>query len=97
MSIDILIARGVRQGVPLSALLYVIMAEVLGSLTRSNKDINGITVKNIEQKFLQYAEDTQIIVTNEKSINEVFQQLMLFEDATGAKLYFICLISTSLV
>ena len=85
LSDDILIARGVRQGDPLSALLYVTIAEVLGNLIRSNKDNNGITINNIEQKILQYADDTQIIVTNDKSINEVFQQLRLFEDATGAK------------
>ena len=60
---DILIARGVRQGDPLSALLYVIIAEVLGNLTRSNIDINEITINSIEQKILQYADDTQIIVT----------------------------------
>ena len=69
MSDDILIARGVWQGDPLSALL----------------NVNGVTINNIEQKILQYADETQIIVTNEKSINEIFQQLMLFEDATGAK------------
>ena len=84
MSDDILIARGVRQGDPLSALLYVTIAEVLRNLIRSNKDINGITINSIEQKILQYAEDSQIIVTNDKSINEVFQQLRLYEDATGA-------------
>ena len=54
---DILIARRV-----------FIIAEVLGSLIRSNKDINGITINDIEQKILQYADDTQIIVTNDKSI-----------------------------
>ena len=83
LSDDILIAWGVRQGDPLSALLYVIIAEVLGNLIRSNKDINGITINSIEQKILQYADDTQIIVTNDKSINDVFQQLRLNEDATG--------------
>ena len=35
--------------------------------------------------MLQYADDIQIIVTNDKSINEVLQQLRLSEDATGAK------------
>ena len=88
LSDDILIARGVRQGDPLSALLYVIIAEVLGNLIRSNKDINGITINSIEQKILQYADDTQIIVTNDKSINEVFQQLRLYEDATGQRLMY---------
>ena len=85
MADDILIARGVRQGDTLSALQCVIIAEVLGNLIRSNKDINGITINSVEQKILQHADDTQIIVTNDKSMNEVFQQLRLYEDATRAK------------
>ena len=85
MSDGILIARGVRQGDPMSALRYVIIAEVLENLIRSSKNINEITINNMEQRILQYEDDTQIIVTNDKSINEVFQQLRLFQDATGAK------------
>ena len=88
LSDDILIVRGVRQGDPLSALLYVIIAEVLGNLIRSNKDINGIAINSIEQKILQYGDDIQIIVTTDKSINEVFQQLRLYEDATGQRLMY---------
>ena len=57
---EILITRGVRQGDPPSALLYIIVAEVLRNLIRTNKDIKGITIKEIEQKILQYADDTQI-------------------------------------
>ena len=68
----------------MSALLYVIIAEVLGNLIRSNKYIMEPQLRT-EQKILQYADDTQIIVTNDKSIHEVSQQLRLFEDATGAK------------
>ena len=56
-----------------------------GSLIQSNKNINRITINNTEQNILQYADKTQIIVTNDKSINEVFQQLRLFKGATGAK------------
>ena len=82
---EILITRGVRQGDPLSALLYIIVAEVLGNLIRTNKDIKGITIKEIEQKILQYADDTQILVTNDESIAEVFRQLKEYELATGAK------------
>ena len=83
---EIEITRGVRQGDPLSALLYVIIAEVLGNQIRSNQNINGVTIRNIQQKILQYADDTQIIVSDNSSIAEVFKQLRLYDEATGAKI-----------
>ena len=83
---EIEITRGVRQGDPLSALLYVIIAEVLGNQIRSNQNISGVTIRNIQQKILQYADDTQIIVSDNSSIAEVFKQLRLYEEATGAKI-----------
>ena len=83
---EIEITRGVCQGDPLSALLYVIIAEVLGNQIRSNQNISGVTIRNIQQKILQYADDTQIIVSDNSSIAEVFKQLRLYEEATGAKI-----------
>ena len=77
--------RKLRQGDPLRALLYIIVAEVLGNLIRTNKDIKGITIKEIEHKILQYADDTQIVVTNDESIPKVFRELKEYELATGAK------------
>ena len=83
---EIEITRGVRQEDPLSARLYVILAEVLGNQIRSNQSISGITIRNIEQKILQYADDTQIIVSSSSSKTEIFKQLRLYEEATGAKI-----------
>ena len=77
---------GVRQGDPLSALFYVIIAEVLGNQITSNQNIIGVTIRSIEQKILQYADYTKIMVSNNSSINEVFKQLRLYEEATGAKI-----------
>ena len=62
------------------------IAEVLGNQIRSNQNISGVTISNIEQKILQYADDTQIMVSNNSSINEVFKQLRLYEEATGSKI-----------
>ena len=83
---EIEITRGVRQGDPLSAQLYVIITEVLGNQIRSNQNISGVTIRNIEQKIFQDADDMQIIVSNNSSINEAFKQLRLYEEATGGKI-----------
>ena len=83
---DIDISRGVRQGDPLSALLYVLIAEVLGNQIRSNQNIKGITIRDTEQKILLYADDTQIFVTNDSSVKETFKELEKYEKATGAKI-----------
>ena len=53
---------------------------------KSNQNISGVTIRNIEQKILHYADDTQIIVSNNSSKTEVFKQLRLYEEATGAKI-----------
>ena len=68
-------------------LLYVIIAEVLGNQIRSNQNISGVIIRNIEQKTLQYPDDTQIIVSNNSSVTEVVKQLSLYEEATGAKIH----------
>ena len=43
---EIEITRGVRQGGPLSALLYVIIAKVSGNQIRSNQNISGVETSN---------------------------------------------------
>ena len=50
--------RGVRQGCPLSGLLFVIGIELLTRALKSNNDIKGITVGGKEIKVTQFADDT---------------------------------------
>ena len=46
------IERGVRQGCPLSALLYILIAEVLGIEVRLNDKIVGYKFRDQEHKIL---------------------------------------------
>ena len=62
------IKRGVRQGCPLSALIYVLCAEVLGIEIRKNEQIVGYKYnrnKN-EHKLTQYADDKVVCFNNRK-------------------------------
>ena len=57
------VSRGVRQGCPLSPLLYVIMAETIASAIRNCAAIDGFSLPgNRRVKICQYADDTTIFV-----------------------------------
>ena len=78
--------RGVRQGCPLSPLLYVLAAEVFAESVRHDKQVKGITVEKTEFKILQYADDTTLILSGDKSILQCAKHIQLFEKASGAKI-----------
>ena len=82
---QIKIMRGIRQRRPLSALFYVLKAEVEGDQIRKNQTIKGLNANNVEKKMFQYADDTEIIVTEKESMKQVFFVINNHEAATGAK------------
>ena len=70
VSLSFPLARGVRQGCPLSPLLYCLVAETLGQAIRRDRTIEGINLPGCSQqsKVSQYADDTTPILANEFSI-----------------------------
>ena len=77
--------REVRQGDPLSALLYILVAEVLGNQIRSNQNIKGVSINGTEEKLFQYADDINPIISDDNSLNELFKELEINQKATGSK------------
>ena len=80
--------NSIKQGCPVSALLYVLAAEPLGQAILQNKSIKGVKIPNseIEAKIFQHADDTNIFTSDKESIDETFKVLKLYSDASGAKI-----------
>ena len=81
--------RGVRQGDPLSPLLYVLCIEVLANLIRSSPRIKGFLLPGsggLQAKVRLYADDTTLLLKDSRSLASLFELIDLFEKGTGAKL-----------
>ena len=80
--------RGIKQGDPLNALLYVIIAEILGNQIRSNGRIKCVRVGNPKKKIMQYADGTKYFVTDDEPIWTYKPDLLwvkMLWDSNGSK------------
>lgn len=81
------IENGIRQGCPISALLYVLAAEPL-RFNIQNCNISGIKIPNSTEEALifQHADDTTLTVSDKCSVDEVFKVFNCYEKSSGAKI-----------
>ena len=80
------ITRGVRQGCPLSPLLYVIMAETIASAIHNDPVIDSFSFPgNCRVKLCQYTDDTSVFVMSDAALPQVFSLFRRYELASGAK------------
>ena len=77
--------RGVRQGCPLSALLYVLVLEVLAVQLRSNPNIVGFKVGGEKIVSVHYMDDTTIMIKQNRCFKEVIKELSQYSEASEAK------------
>ena len=85
---NIPLRRGVRQGCPLSALLYVLVIELLALLLRNNPNIVGFRVGGEKIISLHYADDAIISIKQNQCFKEVIKDLETYQAASGAKVNF---------
>ena len=82
LSAPVFLGRGVRQGCPLSPLLYVLVSEVLSNQIR--KWLPG--AGGLQFKVSQYADDATLFLKTERSLCRLLQTVELYERGSGAKL-----------
>ena len=83
------LSRGVRQGCPLSPLLYVMVAEVLACNIRCHPNISGLVLPGSSVSLpplSQYADDTSMVTVSNAAITATFDVYDLYERGSGAKL-----------
>ena len=80
------LSRGVRQGCPLSAYLFIVVVELLAHKIRTSNDIKGITIGNTEIKLVQMADDTTVFIEDINSLEHILELLQKFEQYAGLKL-----------
>ena len=80
--------RGVRQGCPVSPMLFVIGVEILALKIRQGNQIKGITLPNSSKsiRILQYADDTTLFLRNRTDLREVLSEIKKFSSVSGLNL-----------
>ena len=73
------LSRGIRQGCPISTLLYVLVAEVLAEAVRDESEINGIRLPDgLMSKWVGYSDDGNATLSDFKSVNKLFVLLEIY-------------------
>ena len=82
--------RGVRQGDPLSPLLFILSLEVLACSIRQNDKIQGIKIEDEVVKISLFADDMTCFLRNKFSYENLIVNLDLFSRFSGLKLKTLC-------
>ena len=81
------IKRGVKQGCPLSAALYILSINPLLKRIKNDKRLTGVKIGSGERVVVQaYADDVTIIIKNQRELDIVNEHLSMYEKVSGSKL-----------
>ncbi len=86
ISKDIQLSRGVRQGCPLSALIFVLTVEIMAIKLRDNQNIKGFQCGDREIKTSMYADDASLLLSNLESMKHAIDTVNDFSKVAGPKL-----------
>lgn len=79
------VMRSVRQGCPLSPLLFCIYIEAMCLAITDSEKIRGFRLAAAEVKLLAYADDIAVCCTNKESVEETISVVKHFCNVTGSR------------
>ncbi len=80
------ISRGVRQGCPISALLFLLVVEAMADSIRQSECVHGITINDHTVSLSQLADDMTLFVKDKESLCHALKILSHFSKCAGLKL-----------
>ena len=63
------LSKGIRQGCPISALLFLVIVEVVAIIFRQLNNIKGLNLNGTNIKLCQLADDMTLFLKETKSVN----------------------------
>ena len=79
------VSRGVRQGEPLSPLLFILSLEILACFIRQDCNIHGLVINNEEIKLTLFADDVTCFLRDRLSYLHLFVILKFFSRFSGLR------------
>ena len=81
------VLKGVRQGCPLSMILFIIYQEALYRMIKKTPRIKPLYLPNDQKlKMLGYADDSNVFISREADLNVLYNIINKFSIATGAQI-----------
>jgi len=80
------VTRGIRQGCPISAMLFIIVVELLSSYIKNCPQVKGLCINNEIFTITQLADDTTLFLSDKESVIHAIGILDKFYESSGLRL-----------